>query len=244
MSSTPQANPNLSLSIAKFGTTPENLARGRDILSRDQSESSSDKRPSNEVVSKLSSKPAAASGLFASNATAFPPMCSTPPKPLSQGLSPKQSSSDTGNKTLAVDYGKVLRDFFKANAPEKLDDVVQYLEKYHGKEDMMFVGLAKKYSKPNALNEVFLSRVSSVDKNDYLALLTLYLQVFNPSRAGDASNYVLKYKVCDIIVTLLFLPLNTVYPLRQLTRSNITLKGEGVRDVFVSRQEILRHQSA
>ena len=59
----------------------------------------------------------------------------------------------------------------------------------------MFVGLAKKCNGPNALNDIFLSRAGSVDKDDYLALLTLYLQVFHPSRANEASTYVTKYKV-------------------------------------------------
>ena len=59
----------------------------------------------------------------------------------------------------------------------------------------MFVSLAKKYDKPNALNEVFMSRAKSIDANDYLVLITLYLQVFNPSRASGAEKLWIKHKV-------------------------------------------------
>ena len=58
----------------------------------------------------------------------------------------------------------------------------------------MFVSLAKRYNKPNALNEVFESRLKDIDKNDYLALTTLYLQVFNPTRANGAEKLCTKYK--------------------------------------------------
>ena len=58
----------------------------------------------------------------------------------------------------------------------------------------MFVSLAKRYNKPNALNEVFESRLKNIDKNDYLALTTLYLQVFNPTRADGAEKLCTKYK--------------------------------------------------
>jgi hypothetical protein len=63
-----------------------------------------------------------------------------------------------------------------------------------GKEAEMFVSLAKRYNKPNALNEVFESRLKNIDKNDYLALTTLYLQVFNPTRANGAEKLCTKYK--------------------------------------------------
>jgi hypothetical protein len=58
----------------------------------------------------------------------------------------------------------------------------------------MFVSLAKKYNKPNALNEAFESRLRDIDKNDYLALTTLYLQVFNPTRAHSAGKLLTNYK--------------------------------------------------
>lgn len=47
----------------------------------------------------------------------------------------------------------------------------------------MFVALAKKYNTSNALNEVFESRAKGIDRTDYLAVATVYLQVFNPSKA-------------------------------------------------------------
>lgn len=60
----------------------------------------------------------------------------------------------------------------------------------------MFHAYAKKYNKPNALNEEFESRVKNIDKSDYSALLTLYLQVYNPSKVDIVEKYLLKYKVC------------------------------------------------
>lgn len=67
---------------------------------------------------------------------------------------------------------------------------------YHlqGREADMFVALAKKYNKPNALNEVFEARVKDFDKSDWLALLKLYLGVFNPSRVDQAETMIAKYK--------------------------------------------------
>jgi hypothetical protein len=66
--------------------------------------------------------------------------------------------------------------------------------KFQGKEAEMFVSLARKFNKPNALNEVFEARLKDIDKNDYLALTTLYLQVFNPTRANGAEDLLAKYK--------------------------------------------------
>ena len=59
----------------------------------------------------------------------------------------------------------------------------------------MFTSLAKKYDKPNALNVIFESRVKKIDKNDYFALTSLFLEVFNPSRAGQAEKLLSRYKV-------------------------------------------------
>eukprot|EP00804_Cyclotella_cryptica_P018822 CCRYP_018694-RB/>CCRYP_018694-RB protein AED:0.13 eAED:0.13 QI:0/0.4/0.5/1/0.6/0.5/6/398/2810 len=170
--------------------------QGRDIISRDHLDSSTEKMSSfTHVV------PKAASGLSSSSPSAFPPMSSAAPKPLSQGTVKQSSLDPHGLKSASIedkksptDYEEVLKKFFKVNAPEKLGDVDQYLQKYSGKEAEMFVALAKKYEQPNALNEVFLSRLPSVDKNNNLALLTLFLQVFNPARSGEASNLISKYK--------------------------------------------------
>jgi hypothetical protein len=58
----------------------------------------------------------------------------------------------------------------------------------------MFVSISKKFNKTNPLSKVFESRVKKVDQNDYLALLSLYLEVFNPTRKDQAADYVTKYK--------------------------------------------------
>ena len=58
----------------------------------------------------------------------------------------------------------------------------------------MFVALAKKYNKPNALNEEFEAKVKDIDKTDWLVLLKLYLRVYNPSRVGQAEDMINKYK--------------------------------------------------
>jgi len=63
-----------------------------------------------------------------------------------------------------------------------------------GKEGEMFVALAKKYSKPNALNEEFEARVKDIDKTDTFSLLKLYLSLFNSSRVDQAEELLKKYK--------------------------------------------------
>ena len=137
------------LFLAKFGTTPEKLARGRDIISRDHLESSTE-----TVSSSNGILPSAALGWFGSSSSAFPGMSSAPSKPLSQGNKPKTSLDARGlksalseDKTTPFDYEGVLRKFFQVNAPEKMCDVHQYLQKYSGKEAEMFVALvsAKSY---------------------------------------------------------------------------------------------------
>lgn len=67
---------------------------------------------------------------------------------------------------------------------------------YHlqGKEAEMFVALSKKYNKPNALNGEFQARVKDIDKSDTLALVKVYLGVYNPSRLDQAETMVAKYK--------------------------------------------------
>ena len=65
-----------------------------------------------------------------------------------------------------------------------------------GKEAEMFMAYAKKYDRPNALNAVFESRVKDIDQHNYFALTSLYLEVFNPARAGQAEKMMSRYKVC------------------------------------------------
>ena len=62
----------------------------------------------------------------------------------------------------------------------------------------MFVKLAMKYNKPNALNEVFLARLKHIDRKDCLALTKLYIQVFNPAKAAGAEKYLSQHKVRSI----------------------------------------------
>jgi len=196
------------VALAKFGTTPEKLAEGRDIISRDAAESTTsppDKRaiPSKSTSSNkaTSSTNATFSALSSKTApqmsAAFPPMPTRSPKPLSQSLNPNVSKAPTMPKAASasdqkagsdVDYKSVLTKFYEENSPGKVIEVDSTLQKYKGKEAEMFVALAKKFDKPNALNEVFESRVKAIDSNDYLALTSLYLQVFNPARAGIAEK--------------------------------------------------------
>jgi len=190
--------------LAKFGTTPEKLARGRGIISQDAVESANTVKPfsssSNTVFASISSKPSSSSGLSMSSATAFPPMSSKSPKPLSQAFSlsaqpqPTHDASSSGTKSAPCDYEDVLTTFLQENAPSKVSEVANYLQKYKGKEPEMFVSISKKFNKTNPLSKVFESRVKKVDQNDYLALLSLYLEVFNPTRKDQAADYVTKYK--------------------------------------------------
>jgi len=214
-----ESNDAAKVALAKFGTTPEKLAEGRGIISRDAAESKtplkspSDKKAipsksttiasSNATFPAQSSKIAPQFSLSKSNAAAFPPMPTRSPKPLSQSLNQNVSVAPTLTKPTSlsptkagndVDYKSLLTKFYQVNAPAKVADVDSALQKYKGKEAEMFVSLAKKYTKPNALNEVFETRVKDIDKNDYLALTTLYLQVFNPSRASGAEKLWTKNK--------------------------------------------------
>ncbi|KAL3799320.1 hypothetical protein ACHAW5_001257 [Stephanodiscus triporus] len=181
--------------LAKFGMTPEKLAEGRDIISRDAAESNA---PLNSEKTSLPSL-APRLGGSNSNVAAFPSMSTRSPTLLSQSLHQKVSSAPTPTTLTtptghAVDYKGALTKFFEAYSPEKIPEVQNFLQKYQGREAEMFVSLAKKYNKPNALNEAFESRLKDIDKNDYLALTTLYLQVFNPTRAHGAGKLLTNYK--------------------------------------------------
>jgi len=205
--------------LAKFGTTPEKLAEGREVVRLDATESKtplkspSDKRvilskyalsgenaaSANATFPGLSSK-STTTNLSKSNVAAFPPIPTRSPKPLSQSLNlnvptpPPKPASAPSTSGIHVDYKCLLTKFFEENSPGKAREVDAYLQKYKGKEADLFVGLAKKYDKPNALNEVFESRVKGIDQNDYLALISLYLQVFNPARAEVAEKLLSKNK--------------------------------------------------
>eukprot|EP00984_Skeletonema_dohrnii_P014079 scaffold5885_cov96-Skeletonema_dohrnii-CCMP3373.AAC.1 len=249
--------------LATFGTTPEKLALGRNIIHRDaeeasnpsptkklgsrkskpedvsssstsnaafplistKSKSSSSVPKSNSAfppMSKNAPKPFAAAAsapkpAAASSAAAFPPMSSAAPKspftktaaapstaafPPMSSAAPKSPFASSGDKkdsedekdSDSIDYKKLLTKFYKENNPAKVAEVDASLVKYKGREADMFVALAKKYNKPNALNEVFEARVKDFDKSDWLALLKLYLGVFNPSRVDQAETMIAKYK--------------------------------------------------
>jgi hypothetical protein len=177
--------------LAKFGTTPEALAQGRELLQREHTESTPvRKSPAKNVIPKLQSTPSARSGLCSG--------ASLPSEHLSQGLNLQKKSSSIAEPTSVendINYPRLLKTFLDKYAPGKAPDVEQYLKKYSGKEAEMFAGLARKFDAPNALNEVFLSRVERIDSKDFSALFTLYLQVFNPSRVSSVQEYLLKYKV-------------------------------------------------
>jgi len=193
------------VALAKFGTTPEKLAEGRDMVSRDEAESKeplklpSDKRClSNEITSSASAtfglppRTVPPKSLPNSNAAAFPPMATRSPKPFSRTPNASVSSPPIAKPGMQVDYKIVLTKFFEENSPSKVNEVGSYLQKYKGKEADLFVALAKRYDKPNALNGEFESRVKDIDKNDYLALTSLYLKIFNPARAEVAEKLLSK----------------------------------------------------
>jgi len=217
--------------LSKFGTTPEELAKGRDIISRDEAESKvplkipSVDKPSASLSSKTStfpsqsSKPAFGGLSKSTTSAAFPPMPTRSPKPLSQSLnqvdskpatttSSTTSTSSKGPTQLNVDYKKALTKFYQENDTSKVNEVDERLNRYKGKEAEMFVSIAKKYNKPNALNVEFETRVKDIDQSDYLALLTLFIQVFNPSRVSIAEKYLNKYKVSYVSLSLTLFALN------------------------------------
>ena len=214
--------------LSKFGTTPEELAKGRDIISRDEAESKvplkipSVDKPSASLSSKTStfpsqsSKPAFGGLTKSTTSAAFPPMPTRSPKPLSQSLNQDSkpteatttSSTSTSPTQLNVDYKKVLTKFYQENDRSKVNEVDERLNRYKGKEAEMFVSIAKKYNKPNALNVEFETRVKDIDQSDYLALLTLFIQVFNPSRVSIAEKYLNKYKVSYVSLSLTRFALN------------------------------------
>lgn len=144
---------NHSILTAKFGTTPEKLAEGRDIISRDAAEakaplkSPSHKKPipsnlagtasSNATFSAQLPKAAPQFSLSESSASAFPPMPTHAPKPLSQSLNQNKpeaptlsKSTSTPAKSESVDYKSALTKFYQENSPGKVADVDKTLQKY------------------------------------------------------------------------------------------------------------------
>eukprot|EP00804_Cyclotella_cryptica_P005596 CCRYP_003074-RA/>CCRYP_003074-RA protein AED:0.03 eAED:0.03 QI:2763/1/1/1/1/0.66/3/74/286 len=103
------------------------------------------------------------------------------------------ASSGSSNRVIGIDYAKVLGEWAKENELNDIN-VKVLLQKNKGKEPKLFVRLAKKYNKPNALNDIFRSRASGIDSTDYHALTELYLSVFYPSDLGECNRLLKKYE--------------------------------------------------
>jgi hypothetical protein len=103
------------------------------------------------------------------------------------------ANSSSSNNGIGIDYTKVLDEWAKENELDNIN-VYSLLERNKGKESKLFVRLAKKYNKPNALNDIFRSRARVIDTSDYHALTELYLSVFYPSDLGECGRLLKKYE--------------------------------------------------
>jgi hypothetical protein len=114
---------------AKFGMTPEKLAEGRDIISRDAAESNT---PLMSLSDKKSTPSNAQLGGSCSIAAASPSMSTRSPKPFSQTLNQNVSLTPTPTTPTgyAVDYRSALTKFYQAHSPDKIADVDAALQKY------------------------------------------------------------------------------------------------------------------
>lgn len=143
--------------LAKFGTTPEKLAKGREAIAHDEAQArvslkSPSARDNKLNTSAASNAPAPQFGMTKPpTAAAFPPLSTSSPKPLSQSLNQSKPTEPSTQTRINVDYKSALAKFFQANDPAKVVKVDEYLSKYQGKEAEMFVSFAKRYDKPNAL---------------------------------------------------------------------------------------------
>jgi hypothetical protein len=108
--------------LKKFGLTPEKLAEGRDIISRDAAESTA------PLISFSDKKPAPKFSLPTSSSTPF--TSSQSPKRVSQTTN--QSTPSALALTIQIDYKSVLTRFYKDHAPEKIDEIESALIKYQG----------------------------------------------------------------------------------------------------------------
>ena len=116
--------------------TPEKLAEGRDIISRDAAESNAPLKS----LSDKKSTPSNAPELGGSNsiAAAFPSMSTQSPKPLTRTLN--QNVTSTATPTVyGVDYRSALTKFYKEYCPEKIADVDAALQKYQVRQMMRWV---------------------------------------------------------------------------------------------------------
>jgi hypothetical protein len=108
--------------------TPEKLAEGRDIISRDAAESNAPLNAEKKSLPSLAPR----LGGSNSNAAAFPSISTRSPPLLSQ--SPHQKVSSAPTPTIptghVVDYRGALTKFFEAYSPEKISEVQYFLQKY------------------------------------------------------------------------------------------------------------------
>ena len=134
-----------NLCTAKFGMTPEKLAEGREIISRDASEERSSLEPNPEKKTTLSKNTAVASFNAVPESSRSPPQlgftklntAQLPLKPFSQ--SPIKNASVLSEPTVInafdnVDYKSVLTKFYQAMAPASVAEVDSILQKYRVRE--------------------------------------------------------------------------------------------------------------
>lgn len=93
-----------------------------------------------------------------------------------------------------VDYNQLLTTFFSTVDPERVSEVNSILEKCNGRETILFAVLSKEYNQQNPLNAVFLSRVESIDAKNYVALIKLYLSIFNPKIMHRSGAFLKQYQ--------------------------------------------------
>lgn len=126
-----------NLCTAKFGMTPEKLAEGREIISRDAAEERSSLEPNPEKKTTLSKNTAVASFNAVPESSRSPPQlgftklntAQVPLKPFSQ--SPIKNASVLSEN---VDYKSVLTKFYQAMAPASVAEVDSILQKYRVRE--------------------------------------------------------------------------------------------------------------
>jgi hypothetical protein len=85
-----------------------------------------------------------------------------------------------------IDYNKILACWAKQH---KLDiNVNELLNKSKGKEFKLCLRLSNQYGKPNPLNNIFQSRLESIDATNYRKLTELILSVFYPSELSEVRS--------------------------------------------------------
>lgn len=115
-------------------------------------------------------------------------------KSLISKLQANFNACDVADPKSTVDYAGILTKFLNDADKDRVDEVESTLAKCQGRETILFAVLSKEYKRPNPLNDVFLSRVDSIDTTDYVALARLYLSVFNPKIAYRAEAFVRQYR--------------------------------------------------